>query len=64
MKANLQSQLERCDDKEERRDLEMRIRGCDEMIERWKRELEAMTAADDHGYQKGIKTLIIISHNY
>ena len=64
MKADLQSELERCDDEEERRDLERRIRGCDEEIERWKRALEAMTSADDHSYQKGIKTLIIISHNY
>ena len=36
----------------------------DEEIEGWKRTLEAMTSADDHSYQKGIKTLIIISHNY
>ena len=64
MKADLQSELERCDDEEKRRDLERRIRECDEAIERWKRQPEAMTAADDHSYQKGIKTLIIISHNY
>ena len=50
MKTSLQSQLEGCEDEEKRRDLERRIKGCDEGIERWKQELkDPATAADDDG---------------
>ena len=48
MKTSLQSQLEGCE--EERRDLERRIRECDEGIESSKQELkDTATAADDDG---------------
>ena len=40
----LQSQLERCEDEEERRRLERRIREYDEEIEGYKQELEEIAA--------------------
>ena len=42
----LQSQLERCEDEEERRRLEREIRECDEEIERCKQELEEIAAGN------------------
>ena len=46
MKSHFQSVLEKCEDEEERRDLERWIRGQEEKIERLKQELET-TATDD-----------------
>ena len=45
-KSRLQSLLEKCEDEEERRDLERMIREKEEEIERLKQELET-TATDD-----------------
>ena len=47
MKTSLQSLLEGCEDEEKRRDVESRIRECDEEIERIKQD--TATAADDDG---------------
>ena len=43
-KAKLQSQLERCEDEEERRRLEREIKEYDERIERLKQRLEEIAA--------------------
>ena len=46
VKAELQSQLKRCEDEEKRRDLERRIRECDEETERYKQRLEEIAAEE------------------
>ena len=43
MRAQLQSQLEKCEDEEKKKRLQREVRENDEGIERWKRELQEAT---------------------
>ena len=48
IKTELQSLLERCEDEEKRRDLEKKIRECDEKMEMMKQELkDTVTTTND-----------------